>query len=361
MQRMMDNFVRYYSETRNLNFDPLYGSIPVGKDKILAYIRGYFPLPIFSERTSEDYEIFRMPYPSFCKGKQGVCLVNGKGNIMVDSGLVLKHEDVYGFSLMENAFIYCGIDSKNPFTMSSFELMAVPNFTKENSSETFLKTFLGKEFPRPGTTAFIPLPQKEQDKDIVELIFLEDLQEEANKGSPDALRMIAYIEAETDQKLDQLIKTLTQEQLEIIEEQEKISQAVSEDQVVGHPKQKDKTTHKDKSTKKSLSSDKKDKSFNQQIPTKSSDKGKPPQDKLQDIKKKGRLKYRKVVGIINRIMKHPLSHTLTEGSTGGSHKTLHSDKGVVTSVRPHGKKDLTIPGGGVKKFTDRLLKILDLS
>ena len=360
MQRMMHNFVSYYSETKNLNLGHLYGTIPVGDNKILAYVRGYFPIPIFCERTREDYEIYRLPYPSFCKGKQGVCLADGKGKIITDTGLVLKHEDIYGSSLMKNAFIYCGSENETPFTMSPFELMSVNNFTKEDSSEALLKTLLGKDFPLPGTTAFIPLPEKEQDKNIVELIFLEELQEEGNKGSHDALRMITYIEKETDQKLDELIKTLTHEQLRIIEEQGNISKAVSEDHIVGRTKQKNKPTNKDKSTKKFLSSDKKDKSSNQQIPTKSLDKGKLSHEKLQDIKSKGRVKYRKVVGIINRIMKHPVSHALTEESNRGSHKTIHSDKGVVTSVRPHGKKDLTIPSGGVKRFTERLLKILDL-
>jgi hypothetical protein len=73
-----------------------------------------------------------------------------------------------------------------------------------------------------------------------------------------------------------------------------------------------------------------------------------------------RVKYKKVLEVINRAMKHAVAHNLIEGTTGGSHKTLHSDKGAVTSVRPHGKKSMTIPAQKVKRFTEKLLGILDL-
>lgn len=356
IQKIMRNLVRYHNETTTTKLLPHYGSLAIGEGKVLGYIQDYYPITL---DNSDDYQIFRMPYERFSESKQSVCL-SKKGEIIPDTGIVLDHKGFSGFSLMKNAFMYYGAESPFPFTMSPLELFNFSLIQKGNSEENLLISLLGQDYPAPGKTAFIPLPQTIQEKDMVELIFLEDLQEKAKTGDDVVIKMIAYIEEEEGKPLQQIIQELTEEQLKIFEEQELVSKNVANDNIQGKQKKKNKSGHKKKREKKYSESNKQESLPNQQPVRENSEKARFRKELLSEFTNK-RVKYRTILDVVNRVMKHAADDNLKEGNKGGSHKTLHSEKGAVTSVKPHGKKSMTIPGKKVKRFTERLLGILDLS
>ena len=288
--------------------------IPLLEKRIfLGYIPGYLPFSCIAGGGQQTVRLpFRMYEDSTNQSTAFIC----NNEIESDTGIIIidrtpMQKEAYNLSSLEHfrtTYVYQGKDALYPFTLSPYEFIDIEdqNFQKKPDKDLeVIKAFFKDQIPKTGEINFIHLPVTTMDKDIFELLFLEELIKNVSQNKDIDVsnifhRMINYIELETGNKIDEIVKglheQLTQDQLKIIEEQENLSKNVIENKIKGKNKKKNSAKKtKDKKNKKQpnnkTSATKDFKEFQKTL----------EQKKLSDkLKNAGKIKYRKMLNVVNK-------------------------------------------------------------
>ena len=258
LQKIMRNLVWYHQTITKaaLNLDN--GHFAIGTSEFnLGYIPNYLP---FIFESDEIFSVKRLPYKLYTEADQSMVLMM-EGRIEQNTGIVImnsvksalvkayfdKTPQDYSKNFI-NTFIYMGTNAPYPFTIAPWEIhdyQGLEHMIGKNVDTQKVRAILQDQFPAQDDINFIALPMTVLEKDIMELLFLEELYKTAQNGkSVDikavAQQMIAYIEQETSQGINEIIAELTQSvmqaQIDIMEEQAKISAQVAQNQIVGKKK-----------------------------------------------------------------------------------------------------------------------------
>jgi len=370
LQKLTRNLFKYYNFM--IESQKQYGkkcdSIEISSEKkcFLGYINNFLPVAYEKE---EPYGMIYLPYKPFNNLNQNMVLTF-ENNLITDSGFLIKNSRLDPFQDLSGVeiYLYLGKHYDHSFSYApyhSFKLQGTQNLNenKMNKKLEQLQTFFEKDIPGFNRLNFIPFPSDPLDKDIFELLFLEELKSKMDQDNI-AYRMIEYIEFETDAKVDEIIvklqQSIIQHQLEIIHEQEEISQHVANGTIIGKLKAINfKQTQKwllknNKVINKSHITDQVSKDISADVL-----KFEKHKHILEELKVKKRIKYRKMLNIINKVMKHAVEQKLLP-MTKGSHNTLHTSLGAATLVKKHGKKDTTLASGTSIRFYEKLTAIMNL-
>jgi len=352
---------------QQLDFIP----IPNTDELFLGYIPGCFPFPY---HNNDAYQLIELPYKLYHQHNSNIILVKNK-SVILESGIVIKQETTGEIPITNTtSFFYLSKDSDLPFTASPIRLHDVGSPEQHKDMLAEIPQFLQDYIPKSDGIEFISLPVSDIDKDIMELLFLEQIvAQSSNSTNSDeqqiAQDMIEYIKENTKQPITGLIAKLEQQLMQdrklITEEQQQISKEVIQGSVKGKNNHNRISQNKVKNKKNKNSKTQKNLIVNSKgKPTNFKDfqKKLEQEEQLNKLKEAGNIKYRKMLNIVNKIMKTAINQNLIQ-STKGSHITLHSDTGAATLVRKHsGKsKDSSIFKSTAKRFYEKLTSIVDLN
>lgn len=287
-----------------------------------------------------------------------------KGTLIEDSGIILSPFD--GFLKFYTQY---GKAANHPFTSDRM----TANFPYEHDCTVMdvLKAQFGIEELK-NKTHFITLPTTQEEHDILELLFLEDLIEsieENNKieGSS-AQKFLEWIELEAIEDQSSPIATRIEELKEQILNPHEVPSLdnISNEINLGNntnntQKQKNKKTqNKQNKNQKTKMQKKNQSSSNKSLENETK---KRAAELLLTVKKEGRVKFKEILGILNKIRSTSLDNEVfnkfaTIGRKG-SHINFHLEDGEgLTLVRKHGKNDLTYPAKQVNYFSKRLINAM---
>lgn len=357
--QFLDIHTRYSKTPLSPSFDiiPGEGNLNVGVFKDAG---GYVPFPITSRLACEPVAIF---YGGSISPQKQFIFSNGA--LIKDSGLLINPRP-------ENLQFRTqyGEHAAHPFTVNRVTYRA------SYDNEKLLMQALKEQFGETLTTEshFISLPATQEESDILELLFLEDLQE-AKKNNPSTL--LTYIESEAEgslaiegrlkQEEEKFIQTyqarLEQEACQAVAQGNQEISTVEPKKQKKQPKQKKKGQGKkpNKNYKKNPS---KEKQAEQETP--SVDYTAQARALLAKIKQEGRVKFRRILGIMNTIRANAPDNKIFDKfvsvSRSGSHINFHMEEGKgVSLIKKHGQEDLTYPADVVNNLSARLVKAIFLS
>lgn len=377
VQKICNTIFYILSYYNFINPEKNYGIIKRGKHANLAYIKnseGFIPFACWRDVASLTHH--QLPYAMTDSSQQRSVLYDSS-EIIASSGLLLLPLSSSGTSLLL-AYVGENYTLRHPdnqfvisSTMKKIELnKAIPG-GQGQIADLFLSAFTQKELDefREKNVApqerisplFLPLAPCQEDEDLVELLFLENLMEaQKDEKHPDHMQAIEYIKA-LEEQAQTSIETILEERNQAIltpyeqairAEQELISKQVAEHKIHGLKKKK-----KNKKKRKSKP--------NRQVQacnssTSSSNIEERAKKQAEAYKQRGRIKYIKTLSILNQIMHdHPASAFLT-ANISGSHVIYHGKEEETTPslVVHHGSEDKTIPASRFNRFTKGLFKLI---
>ena len=341
IQKITKQFAHYHKKYHTLldELDPKFGKILITEGQnnfIFAWVDNWLPITISIEKY---FEGIAGPYKPFTNGGE-LFIIFKDGNIETDSGFLIenkvKKNDLSSFIIIHK---YFGLHDKHSFTRSPCQFSQHHYIDEDNIQShnlPYIPNFLKDEIPEIDQSSFIRLPSTEMDKNIVELMFLEYLEEEfTNNNNPSIQQLIEFIQIENKQALQETI-TILQET--IIAQQQEISKAVIQNKIVGRFSQEKKAqSHNTKSKQKINKKVNKTKAQNEVIFSTNDTKRKTKSEIIKELKDQRRTSYEKVLKILNTIIKERKNEISISQSVKGSHIVFHSQKGSATLVNSHGK------------------------
>lgn len=218
---------------------------------------------------------------------------------------------------------------------------------------------------------FIPLPMTSEERDILELLFLEEIMNEEkihNNTLPSlSQKYLTWIESEEKETstLETKIEELKERILSAYEARTQPSTQTIESQSIKKGNKK-KNKPKQNIQQKGKNNQAAQNQLKSQATSKNiqeNEKKKKANDLFEKIKQEGRVKFRNILGIMNTIRKTAQNDEIFKKfatiGTGGSHINFHMEDGEGLSlVKKHGKQDVTYPANHVNYFSQRLINAL---
>lgn len=296
------------------------------------------------------------------------------GQLIKESGIATSIRDNYLKLLWQ-----CGAQSESPYTAGRVTARIPLELSNDPLLMAFKKTFGEDLFTG---TCFLTIPTTQEEQDITEILFLEDLMNDNSTPSKDqSVQFLTWIsselnsmesaETESPTKLqelhhkleEQMISTFeanldAQSMLEIQDAQNKQSTQqgnVTEKKVKVKTKGNQKGKGKGKGKGKAKTTQKKP------IPSAPNNRAK-ARALYEKVKQEGRIKFRNIINVINTIKSDvgaKLFADLINVNMAGSHASFHMKEGAGTTlVVKHGKADLTIPAKTVNHMSLKLINAL---
>jgi hypothetical protein len=342
---------------------------------------GYVPFPITSKVICSympiHYGAHLFPQKSF---------LFYKGLLVKDSGIVLTPGNDH---LKLN--IQYGEFADNPFTSHS-RSRRIP-YGSDFPLMHALQAQFGEDLVKG--THFITIPTTSMEEDILELLFLEDLieekqikqdilQSEGDFIDKPSQRFLTWIESEiksetqSDTSLEDKLKQLEERIIDASEKQQTQQDALIVENSPPDSFQEAESIGKDKGKRKAKSSQKgskggKDKKFKKkQGKSVQVDNTPPPQSHakekervklIEKVKQEGRVKFKRILGIMNTIRSkasdEKILNKFTAIGTRGSHINFHMENSEgLTLVKKHGGKGSTYSADVVNRFSARLINAI---
>jgi hypothetical protein len=231
---------------------------------------------------------------------------------------------------------------------------------------------------------FIALPSTSEEESLLELLFIEDLiNSHAPEQQPSLQHFLTWVDEEANALPEQAKETAGLEALKKraaqLEEQllktyeETLSKPAQHPDVQATTTESsiDQKTKKKKKEKKNGGKSGKPSHRTKGAPTKKKtlseqsstvNKKQNPRELFEAVKKEGRVKFREILGIMNKIRdkagENEFSQIASVSATG-SHIHFHMDEGPgVTLVKKHGKQDNSYDAGTVNYFSRKLINAL---
>lgn len=315
----------------------------------------YVPIPLISKRPCSSEAVLygspSVPQKQF---------TFRKGTLIEDSGYILSPFDDF-----LKLTIQYGKTASNPFTSSAATLRIAYDF--DIPLMNALKAQFGEGLSNQ--THFITFPTTQEDQDVLELLFLEDLMEESKKEiNNSSLTFLKFILDEVKEENTTIEDRIEELKEKILNSPEKllIENATINNKQNIQQKQKKKTkgTPNKNQPKKHNNNAQKQKST-QSSSTKplENEKNKKAEELLAKVKQEGRVKYREILGIMNTVRSttknEEIFNKFATIGRKGSHINFHLEDGQgLTLVKKHGKDDLTYPAKQVNYFSKRLINAM---
>ncbi len=321
---------------------------------------GYVPFPVDSRSACLPIPMLygSQPFPqkqiTFSKG----CPLKDSGIVLSPSGNHLKFRMQYG-ELAENPFTVNRLTCKIPYQ-------------DESGLMGSLKANFGFDELRKNSH-FISLPTTQEEHDILELLFLEDLIEEKNADintlSPLSQKYLTWIESEEGSvPLEAKIEELKERIIHAYETRiQQEAPTLGSQQVKNKNKKKPQLNQKkNQIANNNKGAQKQPNNHSSQNKILEDEKTKKVNDLFLKVKKEGRVKFRNILGIMNTIRKTAQNDSIFNKfatiGVDGSHINFHMDDGKgLTLVKKHGKQDVTYPAKDVNYFSKRLINAMFFS
>jgi hypothetical protein len=273
--------------------------------------------------------------------------------LIEESGIILSPFDKFLKLTMQH-----GKKAEYPFTSSSQTWRV--DYDYDIPLMTLLKNQFGKEISEQ--MHFIALPTTQEESDILELLFLEEINESKQEGSVLSQKFLAYIKEDTidlNAKIQELeAQVLNASVTAILENATQKPQPQKKKKT--QPKQNKKQPKKN--NKGGQSQQKNQPSSKQVLEL---EKKKEAKELLEKVKQEGRVKFREILGILNKIRSATDDKAFSKFATigrKGSHINFHLEDGKgLTLVQKHGKEDVTYPAKQVNYFSRQLINSLFFS
>lgn len=334
---------------------------------------GYVPFLISKEKTHTACIYYGTnSYP------QKVFTFN-HGNLIPESGIATSITNNQLKLLWQN-----GAHGTYPYTAGRITARIPLELKNDPLLSAFKKTF-GDDLLKSNCFLSVPISQEEQD--IVEILFLENLMEKSKVVSQSSsVQFLTWLDRELDShqelispesalKLTEIHQTLEERMIATIEANLEAQTIVENETKVSVPQQNEavkkakiKTkgqpnkTGKGRGKGKAKSNAKKTSQKAKQSEPKAPNNHARARAIYEKVKQEGRIKFRDIIGIINTIKSEvgdELFRNLISVNTAGSHSNFHMQEGKGTTLVPkHGKSDLSIPAKTANNMSLKLINAL---
>lgn len=375
-QRLMNFFFHLWEKEGKGGSRRDFGIIEIDTKRCFAYFleeEGYLPIPFVNNPA--DLEMIYLHYGSAAANppphKGGQLYIYDKMEQDTHSGFILELQKIPAQGVQFVIRGYYGANTATPFCTEEVVVLAPPNAVPKTMQIKRLVELFKQDIAKFEASQkekdilFFPFPEEDEQTKMNYLLIEELVAKSKNMEKPEeqklALEWIAYIEQMEGKPISDVQKEAEQAVMEeiaseydreIAQQQQSISQQVSEGNIVGKAREHAK---KDKPTNRKHKSDQKSHKF-QSEPTldqaqQQALRKKEIQNRFDQLRANGRIKYRSLLKIAKTVLKeHPTE--FQKENKKGSHKVLHFDSGPASLVKIHGTKDSSMS----KHYANRVIK-----
>ncbi len=304
---------------------------------------GYVPFPVLNENYNQ---VVNVNWGIFDPEHQGNIVVR-KDTVQRESGLLLE--------VMNNNRLkvrgYNGEQSPHSFT--AHKTTASTLLSPENNLLNMFVGLLpfevlnGTQRLRENEVVFVPVPTVDRDWQMVELLFLEEIQSELNDNQPEVVNCL--LDNRNGSVEGYKSHILSEYEARIKEEQLQRSKLVEEGKIEGKKKK-----GKAKAKGKGKSKGKSQVSSGPKPGTVKSNESYSARVLFEKHKVECRTKFRDLLKILNNIVREIPEQVKATVSMQGSHINIHGENAGFTIVRPHGSKS-DIPSYLVNRIINNFL------